>query len=583
MMESMKFRIRNLPIRYKIFSGILLCSLVVVILITILALNTSLQPLHEARTESDMLKLSFVQDRLEASLTEWMNHCYALEVDPETKAALIEWCTSDEELTYQHKRLFLSRLENILSTQPMINGFSLFHLRQGVNLQVRRTGERTIRTGNALDAWNSRRTQLQTNFALLPGDGELLLFHQINRFEDNLPLAVLVMHIHEGLFLRNLAEAIELTDGELLLLNDEGLILTQYASGNLPIDQQVINEWLAQDQLPALYKGHSISSAPVSRGKMQILQCISNAEITALAEHTVINGLLMASVALVLAALVAAFLSRVISRPIVNLAGRMQETTILNFHQHPSSKRVDEIGLLERSYSDMMTHNQQLVEQNFQSKIARRNAQLHTLQAQINPHFMYNTLQVIGAISLEEGSPSIYPLTTALSDIMRYAISFGKEMVTLESELKYLDSYLMIQNTRFDNRLQFECCVEESLMQMLLPKLILQPVIENCFAHGLENKEGPWHIRLTAREMPDRILLCIEDNGIGITPEALEALQQKLALDVTETLGQKAHIGLINVHARLRLRWGALGGIQIENGKQEGVRVTLSIGKEQAL
>ena len=262
----------------------------------------------------------------------------------------------------------------------------------------------------------------------------------------------------------------------------------------------------------------------------------------------------------------------------------MKNLTLSEYSGNVLESREDEIGILQDSFSHMITRNKELIAQQYQAKIEKRNAQLRALQAQINPHFMYNTLQVIGGMALEKNAPEIYSITLALSDIMRYCLNFSKEMIVLEEEITYLQSYVMIQNERFGGRVHLNLNIAPETQKCLIPKLILQPLAENSFEHGLPEKEGPWLLEIESSLTQDGdLLILVKDNGIGFEKERLDELRKKIRQDTAQVLKSGLHIGLTNVHARIRLRsQNERHGVTITSSPEVGttIRVLMPAARE---
>ncbi len=225
----------------------------------------------------------------------------------------------------------------------------------------------------------------------------------------------------------------------------------------------------------------------------------------------------------------------------------------------------------------MVTRNRNLILKEYQSEINKKEAQLRALQAQINPHFMYNTLQVMGGMALKKNANEIYSITLALSDIMRYSLNYAKEVVKLREEITYLNSYLSIQNERFANRIQFHTHISEAAMDALVPKLILQPLVENCFQHGLFHKSGDWVISLAGEVTSNGDLkLVVHDNGLGVPPERVVEINQSLKENAEKTIKLGTHIGLSNVASRIKLQSDDdKHGVNVESLQNEGTTVTV--------
>jgi two-component system sensor histidine kinase YesM len=177
-----------------------------------------------------------------------------------------------------------------------------------------------------------------------------------------------------------------------------------------------------------------------------------------------------------------------ITRPIVGLAKTMRTAPIHHFEMTSVNSR-DEIGLLERGYNSMMQRIRELIEHEYQREIEVKNAQLMALQAQINPHFLNNTLLMVGGLALSKGVPEIYRIAKGIGDLLRYSIGSGAEPASLADELTHARNYLLIQEQRFLGRCKIAVDAEDPLPRLLLPRFALQPLIENAFEHGLQPKD----------------------------------------------------------------------------------------------
>lgn len=211
----------------------------------------------------------------------------------------------------------------------------------------------------------------------------------------------------------------------------------------------------------------------------------------------------------------------------------------------------------------------------FEQKLNQKQTSLTTLQSQINPHFLYNTLDSIRGQALEYRVPEIADMTEALSSFFRYNVSKGANMVPLREELRNIQTYFCIQQYRFENR--FSLHVENPDIQALdcyLPKLTLQPLVENCIFHGLEKKTGPGLISIRIALTEKRLLLTITDNGVGISGEKLLTIQESLRRgEPTKSLS--SGIALSNVSQRIKLAFGPMYGIEISSQLAVGTEVEI--------
>lgn len=222
-------------------------------------------------------------------------------------------------------------------------------------------------------------------------------------------------------------------------------------------------------------------------------------------------------------------------------------------------------------------------------QLSTKQAEFLALQNQINPHFLYNTLEAIRGDALCAGLENIAEITEALSTFFRYTITETENLVTLENELENVDNYFIIQQYRFGEKLKMEVQLPEGedVLQLQLPKLTLQPIIENAIFHGLEGKAEGGTIIIEVETTPDKVLLSIRDNGVGIAENTLESINQKLdhvfASFVNEEKKKRGSIALNNVCRRIKLLFGEEYGIHIFSVVDVGtdVRINIPIIKSQ--
>ncbi|HHX70652.1 MAG TPA: sensor histidine kinase, partial [Gallicola sp.] len=410
-----------------------------------------------------------------------------------------------------------------------------------------------------------------------------LAVHQISKFEGGQAFALVVIHQRKYRFQDILAD-IKMTDQEsVFIFNDQNLLIeadygkkSDYLAETM---DTVLSKLETSKSSEMLYEDDFWFYRSVGRGKLKILMAVPIDVIVSASERTIYSGIIVAIIAAFASILFSAIFSNLITKPIINLSKKMRNFTLGKEIVSWNKKRHDEIGILEESFSLMSERNKELIKQQFQTKLEKRNAQLRALQAQINPHFLYNTLQAIGGMAIRKGVKEIYHVTIALSDILRYSINFSKEMVYVRDEIQYLKSYLTIQNERFDNRINLHLDIASEVEDCLVPKLILQPMLENSFTHGLPEKPGDWYINVIGRLNSDNDLEFIcEDNGIGIPDERLKEINIMLKKDADEALGGGSHIGLCNVDARIRLRYsGEQYGVIIESKEKVGTKVILTL------
>jgi len=297
-------------------------------------------------------------------------------------------------------------------------------------------------------------------------------------------------------------------------------------------------------------------------------------EIGGLGKMTFYSVVLLALLISVLSYLLSVYLSR----PIKKLTAQMKEVERGNLdikQQMPESNI--EIGQLSRSFYSMIEMINQLVTIQYQTEIRKKDAELKALIMQINPHFLYNTLEVINGIADEEGVDKISEMTQSLSQMLRYNIDLRREWVRIEDELNHCKHYFLIMKSRFEEDLRIEVDIDEAVHPFTMMKMTLQPLLENSIKHGVESKIGEGLIRLSARKEGEIIRIRISDNGVGFDPDKLEEFRQ-FTKDAKRSFMETAvsnHLGLKNVYTRLALLFGHKLTFRIDSRKNEGTVITI--------
>lgn len=229
----------------------------------------------------------------------------------------------------------------------------------------------------------------------------------------------------------------------------------------------------------------------------------------------------------------------------------------------------DEFELIGDYFKDMMIKLKALLNKNSELIDRNRMSEIMQLEAQFNPHFLFNALETIKYMIKFDGQKAVQ-MVVGLASLLRYSINYGDGNVDIKTDIKYIKDYLMIQKYRFNKRLEYVIIIEDNTQDCVVPKLIIQPVIENAITHGYSKKEN-LKIELKAFIEKDQLILEIIDNGDGFSKERLEEVIKLLNREDLET----NHIGLYNVHRRIQLLYGKQYGIQIESVYGEGTKVTI--------
>ena len=574
-------RFRNISIRKKILVSMLAFTLIPILLVSIVAITITYKTMRDQLIYDHRMSSGWLQDRLAVENSDMMDRFYEFEVDKDVKADILRWCTQDGSLDSSARWRIITVMNTVISMDSNINSIELFNMAENEVLIAERSGARVDESGERLTQWEQRGDALQSNQAFLRSGNEILACHQIHRFDDKQPIALVVFHLRPYHLEGILDEIKTVPEETILVFNDQNEVMVADYGTDWNMDTGLVEgirrELAEGDRKEASYDDQFWFYRSVSGGKMQILLTIPNQTIVDALFPTVASSIFVAIIAVLASVVCSVVYSKAISRPIRDLSEEMKTITLNEYSGSTLESREDEIGILQDSFNHMITRNKELIAQQYQAKLEKRNAQLRALQAQINPHFLYNTLQVIGGMALEKDAPEVYSVTLALSDILRYSLNFSKEMVCLEEEVEYLKSYVMIQNERFGGKVQLKLELEPDTRKCLIPKLILQPLAENSFEHGLLNKAGDWLLTVESHTTPEGdLLICIKDNGIGFDSERLAQIREKIELDTVKALNSGSHIGLANVHARIKLRSAKEGhGVSIDSSPETGTTVSV--------
>ncbi|MCG8454057.1 MAG: sensor histidine kinase [Spirochaetales bacterium] len=281
----------------------------------------------------------------------------------------------------------------------------------------------------------------------------------------------------------------------------------------------------------------------------------------------------IASLTLALSFGVSMVYTSAISKPIIRLRSVMERVGEGNLKVRYEGKSRDEIDELGEGFNAMLVRIEGLLELVYQEQQSKREAELRIMQQQIKPHFLYNTLDTILWMAEENQSEQIVDLVTALTKLFRIALSQGAEEVRLKEELEHVQSYLIIQKTRYEDQFDYTLDCSEDLHHFRVQKMILQPLVENALYHGIKEKGASGQIDVQIRRVPQGISLVVEDDGVGIPVDSLTLIRQ--GLHQFDHKNDRTAFALYNVNDRIRLTYGADYGLTIDSHPGKGTRVEI--------
>lgn len=284
------------------------------------------------------------------------------------------------------------------------------------------------------------------------------------------------------------------------------------------------------------------------------------------------NSALWGIICLIIALAISILLSYTLTKPIKRLDAHMKKAEKGDFDNRVEIESSNEIGKLSRTFNLMIGKIKDLMNQIVEEQEMKRISELKALQAQIQPHFLYNTLDSIIWMAETGKMDEVVEMTSALSKLLRSSISKGEELIPIAVELEHIHNYLTIQNIRYRNKFTYSIDVDPSIHECKILKIILQPLVENAIYHGIKHMAGVSHIQITGRRYEGYIEIQVSDDGIGMNDEQLRYLISRINM----TEGVKG-VGIHNVNHRIKLYFGRSYGLTFESELEEGTTVTVRI------
>lgn len=280
-------------------------------------------------------------------------------------------------------------------------------------------------------------------------------------------------------------------------------------------------------------------------------------------------------ISLVLVVIVSFKFSRTLTNPIFKLKRLMKQAESGDLTVRFNFQHNDEIGELGQSFNHMIARIDQLIQMVYVEQENKRTAEMKSLQEQIKPHFLYNTLDTISWMARDYDAEDIVRLVDALTNMFRIGLSHGKDIITVKEEITHVSNYLYIQKIRYKDKLNYVIHVDESLYAIEVPKLILQPLVENAIYHGVKAKRGGGTITITGVPEGENLVFTVQDDGAGMLQEKVEELNRRMS--ERSVLDEKKSFDLFYIRERIQLCYGKGYGVHVESTLGEGTRVTITL------
>jgi two-component system, sensor histidine kinase YesM len=407
-------------------------------------------------------------------------------------------------------------------------------------------------------------------------NNRVIVRRPIKRFEDRSTVGYISIRLKEAVSsqLFNILQIDQ--ESAVFVLDQDNRVL--FKGGNIENEPQNYDS-IVYDQNVQTLGNSLIFTTSIRNGFLKIVKVVPLSVISNSTLRLFSIGVVFSLSFMVLAIYLSYLFSSRLTNPIISLANTMKNVDIDEFKLREIDEN-NEIGLLETGYNMLMIRIRNMIDQEYKSEIELKNAQLKALQAQINPHFLYNTLQMMGGIALAHNVHEIYSIANTMADMFRYSISGGSDLVSINDEIKHTENYLYIQKLRFQDRIHVELKLDESISNVLIPKFTLQPLVENAFEHGLSKMTRGGKLVIRVKETEDHLEITVWDNGEGMDVERADSLMEQIRNHNPLVPGQNFGIGLKNVNARLRLLFSDDYKFEINSKLKEYTEVKLSIAKK---
>ncbi|MFD2333468.1 sensor histidine kinase [Cohnella sp. GCM10020058] len=404
--------------------------------------------------------------------------------------------------------------------------------------------------------------------------------------KDLSPIGYIVFDTNISAIKRQIQDFDQVTKGKTLLVDDrdrvvfdsEGQLTTHDLSADLSIRKATGNVGAFPYEIEG--KKYITTYAKSSLTGWKMFVYIPMAEATRQATVTRNVTLLTSAGFVTLALLIAIAISYALTRPLSKIKLLMQEVQTGNLDVSFNQKYRDEVGLLGRHFNIMVTRIRDLLEEVKETQTRKKEAEYAALQSQINPHFIYNTLETIRMKAELNDDEEVADMTFTLGKLLRYGVNHGEQRVSIADELEHLYNYVALQNMRFSNKYTLIVDIPERDLRIPSIKLMLQPVVENAIHHAFKQRTGPGTIQIGVRHEGEQCVFIVTDDGSGMNEDQLKEIRDHVYGRRPLAVAGRG-IGLRNVHERIKMQFGESYGLRIDSRPGEGTTVELAIPGRQ--
>lgn len=492
--------------------------------------------------------------------------------------------SKNTNMEYRDLAITQNMLKSLFVSRNDLSKFRLFLVNKSINLQIDSSTQKTqIFTGDPkelltnYDIFTSFQHFRDIKPAVDPA-GFITFFRTIINIEDQKPLAIVELTLNQSFMSTSYDDYHDKEDLLYVIDKDKNVLYSSF--DNFLIHQEVDSyvftqsessghQILAIDNIRYLIVYHKIDSPELILIALRPLSTIDG-QLT----RTRNISFIIAFLAILSSTILMITFIHLVTRPLSTLSDHLHKVGKGDFESTVAISGSQEIAYLAENYNQMIHQIDQLIKKTYISELNEKTARLIALEAQLNPHFLYNTLQVISAEAVVNGQEQINYMVTALASMLRYSIKQG-DFVSLSAEVKHVKDYLLLQKARFEENLTYSMEIDETALNISVPKISIQLLVENSIIHGVKEDKSSIDITIRGFVENNHLKIMVKDNGIGMTSEQLEELT--MLLSNQEISDSNAKIGLKNLSDRLTMLYEKEATISIKSQYQNGTIITLEI------
>lgn len=584
MMKTLKTHIKNLLNRTALWIQLTVFMILITTLVAgylICKDYTSTRSLtinNQLDTTEKILNLEL--ENLDDYLMELANFCIQPYYDSRfTRIVEQNAPLSSEQISYAKQQMFY-----YYYTRNDIHDYELYLLHQDLSIGRTNGQQHIVASESAPEGVWEALAECEAspmNHSIQPSEStSLIYYHSLFQIKGRVSQAVVRLELDDT-FARQLIEN-HSTHGEIIFfLNDSGEIIFSNHPDLADGSEALLGALSLREEHRDGYETIDLSGQSFllveSESSTSGIRLISltplsyiDSQIGQLQKSVLVSGVCV----WLLTVLLIYMLLRLLTIPLRMLSAQMQKTGEGDFHARVDAEGSIEIRSLSENFNSMVSHIDQLIKRTYVAELSEKDAKLAALEAQLNPHFLYNTLQAISTEALVNDQPQIHRMITSLASNLRYTIK-SDTLVPLKREMSYVNDYIFLQKIRMDEALEFHSDIDPATEDCLIPKISIQTLVENSIIHGKSDKDDAIIVTVSSQYHDNNVIITVRDNGCGIAPEQLEKLHADF--DLQKNTGKNGGIGLANLHSRIGLLYDKPASMEIHTRKAAYTEIILTL------